>query len=191
MNNVLTEAEGLNAAIQTIQVEMYEKLATFWSGDIEGFGRAYKNIANTGKQKDTYYRSSKIFTPEVYNSVTKNYGDLFYDTQKSCVFCFLISDTDDTDDELLFTSKIKLVFMTNLNMIYPSSSERVDGKAQKDAMDVLRNINGDYEITGIERGSENIFNGYTAFGTSFDDMQPLHTFSINFNLNYYLTDKCT
>ena len=81
--------------------------------------------------------------------------------------------------------------MTNLNMIYPSSSERVDGKAQKDAMDVLRNINGDYEITGIERGSENIFNGYTAFGTSFDDMQPLHTFSINFNLNYYLTDKCT
>jgi hypothetical protein len=191
MNNVLTEAEGLNAAIQTIQVEVYEKLATFWSGDIEGFGRAYKNIANTGKQKETYYRSSKIFTPEVYNSVTKNYGDVFYNIDKACVFCFLISDTDDTDDELVFTSKIKLVFMTNLNMIYPSSSERVDGKAQKDAMDVLRNINGDYTITGIERGSENIFTGYTAFGTSFDDMHPLHMFSINFNLNYYLTDKCT
>jgi hypothetical protein len=81
--------------------------------------------------------------------------------------------------------------MTNLNLIYPSSSERVDSKAQKDAIEILRDINGDLEITSIERGSENIFTGYTAFGTSFDDMHPLHMFAINFNLNYYLTDKCT
>ena len=81
--------------------------------------------------------------------------------------------------------------MVNLSMIYPNDTERQDSKAQKDVVEILREINGDYEINEVERGLDNIFNQYTTSGVKFDDMHPLHSFSVNIDLNYYLTDKCT
>ena len=191
MNNVLTSAEGLSLAIQSIQEELYTALPNFWAGDIEGFGKVYKNIENSSDDIPKYYKSSKIFIPEIYNSSKGNYEDVFYNVSKSCVFCFLIDDKDTTEDDLLFKTKVKVVFMVNLSMIYPSQSERQDGKAQKDVVEILRAINGDYEINEVQRGIDNIFNEYTTSGIRFNDLHPLHAFSINIDLNYYLTDKCT
>jgi hypothetical protein len=190
MNNILTSAEGLSSAIQSIQQELYNALPNFWSGDIEGFGKVYKNIQNSSDNVPKYYKTSKIFVPEVYNSSTSNYEDVFYDDNKSCVFCFLIDDKDTTDDRMLFTSKVKIVFMVDLSKIYPTETERQDGKAQKDVVEILRDINGDYEINEVQRGIDNVFNEYTTSEIKFNDIQPLHAFSINIDLNYYLTDKC-
>ena len=190
MNNILTSAEGLSLAIQSIQKELYEALPKFWSGDIEGFGKVYKNVQNSSDNVPDYYKTSKIFVPEVYNSLKSNYEDVFYDNSKSCVFCFLIDDKDTTDDRVLFTSKVKVVFMVDLSKIYPTYKERQDGKAQKDVVEILREINGDYEINEVQRGIDNIFNEYTTSKIKFNDIQPLHAFSINIDLNYYLTDKC-
>ena len=152
MNNILTSAEGLSSAIQSIQEELYTALPNFWSGDIEGFGKVYKNI-----------------------------------------FCFLTGDKDTTTDNLLFTSQVKIVFMVNLSMIYPGYAlvERQDSRAQKDVVEILRKINGNYKINEIEKGIDNIFNEYTTTGIRFDDLHPLHVFSVNIELDYYLTDKCT
>jgi hypothetical protein len=190
MNNILTSAEGLSSAIQSIQEELYTALPKFWSGDIEGFGKVYKNVQNSSDNVPDYYKTSKIFVPEVYNSLKSNYEDVFYDNSKSCVFCFLIDDKDTTDDRVLFTSKVKVVFMVDLSKIYPTYKERQDGKAQKDVVEILREINGDYEINEVQRGIDNIFNEYTTSKIKFNDIQPLHAFSINIDLNYYLTDKC-
>ena len=141
MNNVLTSAEGLSAAIQTIQKELYDALPSFWAGDIEGFGKVYKNIENSSNDVPTYYKSSKIFIPEVYNSTKGNYEDVYYNDRKSCVFCFLIDDKDNTEDEMIFTNNVKVVFMVDLSKIYPSDSERQDGKAQKEVLIIfLTNI---------------------------------------------------
>tara|TARA_R110000782_G_scaffold54_1_gene154 strand:+ start:367 stop:942 length:576 start_codon:yes stop_codon:yes gene_type:complete len=191
MNNTLTSAEGLSSAIQSIQEELYTALPSFWEGDIEGFGKVYKNVQNSSDDIPKFYKSSKIFVPEVYNSSKGNYEDVFYNNSKSCVFCFLIDDKDSTEDGVLFTSKVKVVFMVNLSLIYPNDTERQDGKAQKDIVDILREINGDYEINEVQRGIDNIFNQYTTSGVKFDDIHPLHSFAVNIDLNYYLTDKCT
>jgi hypothetical protein len=191
MNNILISEEGLSAAIQSIQEELYIALPGFWLGDIEGFGKVYKNVQNSSDDIPKFYKSSKIFVPEVYNSSKGNYEDVFYNNSKSCVFCFLIGDKDTTEDGSLFTNKVKVVFMVNLSMIYPNDTERQDSKAQKDVVEILREINGDYEINEVERGIDNIFNQYTTSGVKFDDIHPLHSFSVNIDLNYYLTDKCT
>ena len=190
MNNTLASAEGLSAGIQSIQEELYTALVNSWAVDIEGFGKVYKNVQNSSEDIPKFYKSSKIFIPEVYNSSTGNYEDVFYDNSKSCVFCFLISDKDTTEDGGLFTNKVKVVFMVNLSMIYPNDAERQDSKAQKDVVEILREINGDYEINEVERGIDNIFNQYTTSGVKFDDMHPLHSFAVNIDLNYYLTDEC-
>jgi hypothetical protein len=189
MNNVLTSAEGLSAAIQSIQEEIYTALPAFWEGDIKGFGKVYKNVQNSSDNIPKYYKSSKIFIPEVYNSLKGNYEDVFYDNSKACVFCFLIDDKDSTEDNLVFTTKVKVVFMVNLNMIYPNSIERQDSKAQKDIVEILREINGNYKINEVERGIDNVFNQYTTSGVKFDDIQPLHSFAVNIDLSYYLTDQ--
>jgi hypothetical protein len=189
MNNVLTLAEGLSAAIQSIQEEIYTALPAFWEGDIEGFGKVYKNVQNSSDNIPKYYKSSKIFIPEVYNSLKGSYEDVFYDNNKACVFCFLIDDKDSTEDNLVFTTKVKVVFMVNLTMIYPNSIERQDSKSQKDVIQILREINGDYKINEVQRGIDNIFNQYTTSGVKFEDIQPLHSFAVNIDLNYYLTDE--
>ena len=76
-------------------------------------------------------------------------------------------------------------------MIYPNKSGRQDDRAQKDVVEILRAINGSYRINEVQRGIDNIFNQYTTSGVKFDDTQPLHSFSVNIDLDYYLTDKCT
>jgi hypothetical protein len=190
MNNTLTSAEGLSSAIQSIQEELYDALLTSWLGNIEGFGKVYKNVQNSSEDIPKFYKSSKIFVPEVYNSSKGNYEDVFYSNSKSCVFCFLVHDKDTTEDETLFTSKVKIVFMVNLSMIYPNRSGRQDDRAQKDIVKILRDVNGDYKINEVERGIDNIFNQYTTSGVKFDDIHPLHSFAVNIDLNYYLTDEC-
>ena len=170
---------------------MYNALPSFWSGDIEGFGKVYKNIENSSDNIPTYYKSSKIFIPEVYNSIKGNYEDVYYNNSKSCVFCFLIDDKDSTIDEIVFTNNVKVVFMVDLSKIYPLQNERQDAKAQKDAVQALRDISGEFIVNEVQRGIDNIFNEYTTSSMRFNDLQPLHAFSINIDLNYYLTDKCT
>ena len=65
MNNTLTSAEGLSSAIQSIQEELYTALPNLWEGDIEGFGKVYKNVQNSSDDIPKFYKSSKIFVPEV------------------------------------------------------------------------------------------------------------------------------
>mgnify|MGYP003667490317 CR=1 FL=1 len=190
MNNTLTSAEGLSAAIQSIQEELYRATVDLWAVEVEGFGKVYKNVQNSSEDIPKFYKSSKIFIPEVYNSSTGNYEDVFYNNSKSCVFCFLIDDKDSTEDGLLFTTKVKVVFMVNLKQIYAIETERQDSRVQRQIVGFLRDINGDYKINEVERGIDNIFNQYTTSGVKFDDMQPLHSFAVNLDLNYYLTDEC-
>jgi hypothetical protein len=190
MNNVLTSGEGLSSAIQSIQEELYSGLSNLWLGDIEGFGRVYKNIENSSDDIPKYYKSAKIFIAEVFNSNKGDYQDVYYDDNKSSLFCFLISNKDDTEDQVLFKNKVKVVFMIDLSKIYPSSNERQDSKAEKDAVGVLRDINGSYIIGEIQRGIDNVFSEYTTNKIRFNDLHPFHVFSVNIELNYYLTDKC-
>jgi hypothetical protein len=191
MNNTRQDLFGIDATVQGIQKDLYEQLKCVWSGDVEGYGRVYKNLENSSDDIPKYYKSSKIFIPEWYNAYAKDYEDLYYDDNKSCSFCFIVGDTDSTEDSIKFTTKAKVVFMVDLNKIYPTGTERLDAKAHSDAMEVLRNFGfNKYQITGIEKGIDFVFSGFTTSNIRFEDMHPQHCFSVTIDLEYYLTDKC-
>lgn len=178
-NNTLTEPIGIDVEIQGVQKNLYANLVGLWSGDISAYGRIYKN------------QSDKGLIPEWYNSSKKDYEEVYYDDKKSCVFCFLVGDNDTTEDELLFITNVKIVFMLDLSKVYPSETERQDAKVQRDVVNFLRDYNFQrYKITDIERGIDTIFNDYETSGIKFNDIQPFHSFSVNLTLSYELTEKC-
>jgi len=191
MNNVLNDTVGFDAAIKKIQVDVYEALADVWQGDIEGYGRVYKNPVNTGESIPDYYHTSKIVTPSWYNASKRDYEDTYYDDSKSAVFCFLTKENDKTNDSILYTTDVKLAFMVNLEKIYPSLDERQDSRAQKDVIEILRNNNFErFQIDGVERRIDFVFREYGTSNIRFDDMHPLHCFAVLLRVEYYLTDKC-
>jgi len=180
MNNTKNSVVGIDKTLQEIQESIYTLLGNLWAGEIEGFGRVYKNDSDKGS------------IPEWYNSLNKDYQDVYYNDNKSCVFCFLVGDDDSTDDELVFESKVKCVFMVDLSKIYADNTSRNDSEAHRDAVQMLRSSDfNNIDITQVQRGVENVFSGYfTDKVKASIDMQPLHCFSVNFDLQYYLTDKC-
>lgn len=191
MNNLRENIFGIDATIQSIQIDLYRELGCFWKGDIEGYGRVYKNLENSPDEIPKYYKSSKIFIPEWYNALKKDYEDLYFNDEKSCVFCFIVSDNDSTEDSIKYLTSVKCVFMVDLSKIYPSEAERLDARAHSDAIQILRNFDfGKYRIKGIDKGIDFVFSGFTTMNIRFDDMHPQHCFSVNLDLEYYLTDKC-
>jgi hypothetical protein len=191
MNNLLATPIGIDETIQSFQIDLYRELALVWGGDIDGYGKVEKNPENVGTEIPSYYQTSKIVIPEWYNAIEKDYEEVYYNDNKSCVFCFLTADTDDTTDSIVYNTKVKVVFMVDLNKIYPSDTERLTSKAHRDAIEILRNWSfNKFEIKGIERRIEIIFREYTTDKIKFNDMHPLHCFAVKIDLQYYLTDKC-
>lgn len=191
VNNILSSPVGIDDTIQAFQNDLYTELSSVWSGDIAGYGKIYKNRHSTREAIPEWYRSSKIYIPEWYNATKDDYESVYYDDNYGAVFCFLISDRDTTNDSIVYNSTVKIVFMVDLNKIYPSDSERVDEKAHRDVIEICRNFSySNFQINGIQRGIETIFNGYTTTDIKFDDTHPLHSFAVVVDLQYTLTDKC-
>ncbi len=180
MNHTVDNAVGLDAAIKKIQEEIYPEFQAVWTNDISGYGRVYKN--HRGLQK----------IPEVFLGTEGDYSDSFYDDSKDANFFFLEDDLHETQDEIVFTSKMKIVFSLDLTECY-AGDDRLDALAHKDAMYILRNIpsSGKYQISGYETGLERIFSGFSIKGIKEHDLHPTHVFAVLIDLRYSLTDKCT
>jgi len=179
MNNLLTSAIGIDVVIKDIQTDLYTELVKRWSGQIDGYGRIYKNEDKDGK-----------FYPEYYKG-DNQYRDVFYDNKLGGNFFFIDSDSSKTDDELIYTSNVKCVFMLNLSNIFPNDSERSDTKAQRDAIDILRDISYErFLITGISKTAKEVFSGFDIDKLKFPNIHPSHCFSVNIDLYHYITDKC-
>lgn len=179
MNNLLTSAYGIDVAINNVQTDLYASLVSLWHGDIEGYGRIHKNNKKDDKVIPEHYTKEGQFK------------EVYYDDKLGADFFFIVGNDDSTEDQLLYVSNVKCVFMLNLNRIYPSDEERSDVKAQKDVVEILRKYDyHGYKITGISKTISNIFSGFDTSKIKFTDIQPAHCFSINIDLSYYLTDKC-
>ena len=97
-NNLLNEPYGIDVSIQEIQTDLYSEIETIWNGEIEGYGRVYKNPVNTGVDTPEAYATSKIITPEWFNAEKQDYESVFFDDNKACVFCFLTDETDSSEE---------------------------------------------------------------------------------------------
>lgn len=177
MNNLRTNIVGIDKPIQEIQTNLYDSLSEIW-GSVTAYGRVYKNVSEDGN------------LPEWFDSTKQDYIDTFYDDNDVASICFLVSDDSETDDELVFVNNVKCVFALDLSRAY-DTTERNDQEAKRDALQALRNADFNmFKITEVQTGVENVFNDYFIDKISYLNMQPYLCFSINFDLNYYINDKC-
>lgn len=176
MNHVLTETYNIDTEIQQLQTKLYENLVGVWNtSSIDAYGRVYKNE-----------RSGKTI-PEVYDATLRNYKDVFYNGQ-SCFF-FVDNDNHSTDEEHEFTAKVKICFMLKLDDL-KTASERVDADVKRDVVSIIRDHGHSFTITGYLKTIDTVFREFDTASIKHNDMQPLHVFAIEGNLNYVINDKC-
>lgn len=179
MNYVVSTPIGIDSTIQEVQIDLYNALSEKWAEEFHGRGRVYKNKKNNGSVCLEYYLDNN------------NYEDVYFDDSVSGTFFFIDDDNETTEDEKVFTNNVKVAFIVDLSRIYPSDVERVDALARYDVVEILRNVAYEnYEITGTEKGIENVFSGFNTENIKFDDIHPYHCFAVNIKLTYNLNDRC-
>lgn len=169
-------AIGIDAKIQLIQNQLFAHLK--WN-NVDFYGRVQKTVK---KDFDGYI-------PEVYIS-QKDRKEVFYDDVKAAggnVF-FITSDEDTTNNGIQFTSRVKIVFMLNILKIKSTTTFRPDSEYQEIALKLINKLKM-IEVTGIERGIENVLSDFNIKGIELNDMNPYHIFSLNGNLNYLFNCK--
>lgn len=180
VNYNLNNPIGVDKEIQKIQNYLYDGLVDDW-GDIDGYGRAYKNRKNLG------------FIPEVYKG-DNEYLNAFYDDSENDkgLFFFLENHDHQSEDGFKFKTRVKICFMLNLDLIGHENEERADSIVHEKVVAILhKNATNSFGITGLEKTVRNVFYGYDYSDVELEtDMHPLHTFAIIGELEYYLTEKC-
>lgn len=181
VNHTLATPIGLDKTIQRLQTKIYDLLTVRWSGNVEVYGRAYKN-----QKKDTG------FVLEWWNAAKEDYEDVYFnDSSSDAVIFFIDSRTDVSEDRNAFLADVKLVVMCNLEKILPpiGNNKRRDEESHRDVMEAIRSANA-ITTTGIEKDMNDIFSGIDTKKIKFNNIHPLHCFAIPLRLSYYLTDKC-
>lgn len=179
MNNTVTTTVGIDTAIKSLQTTIYDALTVAWGGNIDSYGRVYRNMTNDGSVNPRWFFGSKDYT------------DVYYNDEFSCVFCFIDSENHTTQDEFVYESDVRVVFMVDLERIMPTETDRGDMEAQLDVVNIIkRSYDGNYKVKGIVKGLRNVFKGFDTSNIKFTDMQPYHCFGIDLKLYYYITEKC-
>ncbi len=179
MNNTISKTIGIDKDIQSIQNTLYTSLITKWGYNLDAHGRVYKNIDQEGKMFPQWYIGDR------------EYKDVYYNDSFSGLFMFVDGDNHSTEDEVVYSTDVKVIFMLDLSRVFPSEVVRADMLAQNDVIEILRNnAFNRFKIKGITKGIKNVFQGFNTERIKFTDMQPYHCFSVNLDLTYYLTDKC-
>jgi hypothetical protein len=178
VNYTRTSTIGIDTVVQSIQNDIYNNLVSEWGDSIDGYGRVYKNINSDGE-----------VIPELYIG-KGDYKPIYHNDNKAATFFFVEGDLHTTEDEFLYITESKFVFMVNLEKAF-SDTDRSDEKAHRDVLEFMRETAYErFTITGIEKGVKRVLNEFETKGIKFQDIHPYHCFSVNVTLSYYLTDKC-
>lgn len=177
MNFTTTSTIGIDTVIQSIQTELYANLLASWSENVDGYGRVYIN-------KKENNNIAQYFISE------KDYKDVYVNDEKDAQFFFLTDENSTTDDEYVYKNKTKVVFIVNVENVFGFG--RNDEKARVEAINFLREIAyGRFQIEGYDTGVDNVFRGLNTDKLKKADLHPFHVFSVNIDLNYYLTNNCS
>lgn len=168
MNYTITNPKGIDFTIQKIQNYLFEKLN--W-GDIDVYGRVYKNPSEQkGLMLEAYIGNNE-------------YKDVFTDDTKNANIFFIEDDVHTTKEGVLFSNKIKIVFMVNLKKAYPLITHRADMEAEIEAIELIRKKSG-FSFEKVEKGIKQVLGEFYTEGIKVNDMHPYHVFSISGDLTY-------
>ena len=161
---------GVDSKIYNIQNLLNENLGL---QDVDFYGRVQKSITNDGKFVPEFHLNNSERKEVYYNDQIAKGGNVF----------FIDSDKHTVTQGGLFVSKIKIVFMLNLNLCYDLKDYKADTEVQDICVKLIQKSKM-LEITELEKGLKNVFNGFDISKIKFNDMNPYHIFSINGNLKY-------
>lgn len=170
-------AKGIDYKILLIQNALQLHLGF---DKVDFYGRVHKSLSKDGKS----------FIPEFHISNSER-KEVYYDDRKAPGGNVFFIDSDDhvSKDGKLFTAKVKIVFMLNLNKIFKvdgalvKENYRADSEVQDICVKLISKIRA-LEITGVEKGLKNVFKDFNIEQIKVNDLQPYHTFSINGDLKY-------
>lgn len=168
---------GIDAKIKFIQDALHGHLGF---SNVDFYGRVQKSL-----NKD-----SKTYIPEVHVSKTER-KEVYYDdaiAPGGNVFFVEEDDKHTTKDGVVFVAKVKIVFMLNLDKLYPNANNRADTEVQDHCLKLIRRLKV-LDITGVEKGVSNVLKGFNIENVKLNDMQPYHIFSINGDLKYMFNCK--
>ena len=172
MNYKIIKPAGIDEQIQYSQGILYDNLVSKW-GSLDVYGRIRKNPTQTTG-----------FYPEAYIG-DNEYRDLYMNDEVNATICFIEDEKDHTTDEfnIFYFATGKFVVMVNLKKCYPNIAHRADSECQIDVMNQLKK-NKMFEISGVQKGLQNIFKGFNIEKISLDDMHPYHIFAITGSIKY-------
>lgn len=153
---------------------MYESLD--WK-PMQAYGRIHKNKTESGYLPQ-YNDGGRDYVEDVYIVDKKNKSNMF----------FIVEDKHTLVNALTMQAKVKIVFMLDLEKVFPSSSERKDAFAQKQVFELLE-PRSQFNITGMETGLETVLKGFNVESINNADIQPYHIFAAVGTINYII-NKC-
>lgn len=167
-NYIIDDPKGVDNPIQDIQDFLFNRLA--WT-DFDIYGRVFKIISDKGKLP-------RAFIPG------KEYKDVFTDDRRTASIFFIVDDQQSTKQGIMFTAKVKVVFMVNLKKLFPDLTKRGDTDAQMMAVELINekrsfNFNGE-----IQTDVDEVFKGFNTDGLKLTDLGNYHVFSLNGEINY-------
>ncbi|OIQ22200.1 MAG: hypothetical protein BM557_02150 [Flavobacterium sp. MedPE-SWcel] len=158
---------GIDTAINKLQLAIDKKIS--WK-DVDIFGRVYRNSSKNGK-----------IAPEAY--INGEYKDVLTNDKKTASIFFIDSEKEDTKEGIRFVNSTKIVFMVDLKKAYPDYTHRCDMEARLEAIELIKGVSR-FEITGIEKGIEEVFKGFDVENIKLNDLNPFHVFAIVGDLTY-------
>jgi hypothetical protein len=164
-------SKGINHKIKIIQNVLEKHLGFI---EVDFYGKVEKIPSKDGKS----------FIPAVYIS-SKELKDVFYDDRKAPggnIF-FIEEDVNPTKEGLLFTSKVKIVFMLNIDKLFSGTAYKSNSEVHDNCVKLIQKTKA-FEIKGLEKGLKNVFKEFNIEKMNFKDSHPYHTFSINGEIKY-------
>lgn len=176
MNYNSYPAIGIDNKIQKMQDALFLHLGF---DNVDFYGRALKVLNKDGKS----------YVPEVHIS-NKERKEVYYDDIKAKggnIF-FIDDDNHSTKNGVLFTAKVKIVFMLNLNEIFGATPYRADSEVQETVLKLVNKLRI-MTVTGIEKGLPNVLRDFDIERIKKNDLQPFHTFAVVGEINYLFNCK--
>lgn len=181
MIHLKEQTSGIDCEIQDMQQDIYNALVTKYGfKNVEAYGRLYKNETTTG-----------VF-PQWFEAGKNNYVPVYLDDTKDVTVSFIDGNEHTTKDGIVYVAPVKIVFWFNLDKITDGDGKYRDAEAQRIASTILnKDVYTTYTHDRMQKGLRSVYSGFNVNEIKFDDRNPYHIFSLNINLTYRLTKKCT
>lgn len=173
---------GIDVAIQRLQIFLHDELMVKWGID--------PNVAASNKLYECYGRCHRNKTAAGYIAevftANKDYKEVYWNDALKAISFFGISavESHDIGEKI----NVHLVFFVNLKKLKPSIAHRADEEVRRDVQLLAERGMYGFKFTGTELWLENVLreytNSYRQDRLKAVDMEPVHCFRLNFELNY-------